>query len=124
MKIENLLVSNNVLRYAAESKGNTSFSAMLHDSMENKLLTGTISHTKKDALRLHELEDGPDRASELEGKYCSMCGSLIDEKGLCPICTIPIFISGNPQAYRQSLSRAEDARAKTAGGSPAAPQMN
>lgn len=45
------------------------------------------------------------RLSELEDKYCSLCGSMIKEDGSCPICIVPTFISGNRQFHNQGVSQ-------------------
>ncbi len=44
--------------------------------------------------------------SELEDKYCSLCGSMIKEDGSCPLCGVPTFISGNGRSGNQKLAQA------------------
>ena len=44
--------------------------------------------------------------SELEDKYCSLCGSMIKEDGSCPMCGVPTFISGNGRAGNQKIAQA------------------
>lgn len=34
--------------------------------------------------------------TEKEDKYCSLCGSMIDKDGSCPLCGVPLFLSGKP----------------------------
>ena len=54
--------------------------------------------------------------SELEDKYCSLCGSMIKEDGSCPMCGVPTFISGNGRAGNQKIAQAASSHA--ASGSP------
>lgn len=44
--------------------------------------------------------------SELEDKFCSLCGSRIKEDGSCPLCGIPTFISGNGRSGNQKIAQA------------------
>lgn len=62
----------------------------------------------KSLQRLHCLKDEVNQLSELEDKYCSLCGSMIDADGSCPICIVPTFISGNKQARNQDVSQANN----------------
>lgn len=34
--------------------------------------------------------------AEKEDQYCSFCGSRIEKDGSCPLCGVPLFLSGNP----------------------------
>ena len=43
--------------------------------------------------------------AEAEDIFCSMCGSRIKEDGTCPICIVPVFISGNSSSFNQQISQ-------------------
>lgn len=47
--------------------------------------------------------------SELEDKYCFLCGSMIEEDGSCPLCGVPVFISGNGRSRNQNISQVNEA---------------
>lgn len=49
--------------------------------------------------------------SELEDKYCSLCGSMIKEDGSCPLCGVPTFISGNGRSGNQKIAQAASSHA-------------
>ena len=49
--------------------------------------------------------------SELEDKFCSLCGSMIKADGSCPLCGVPIFISGNGQSGNQKNAQAASSQA-------------
>ncbi len=53
--------------------------------------------------QLHHLKDDVDKTSESEDKFCSLCGSMIKADGSCPLCGVPIFISGNGQSCNQNV---------------------
>lgn len=57
--------------------------------------------SNKAAIKIRHLGEDVGEASELDDKYCSLCGSKIKEDGSCPLCGIPIFISGNQKLHRQ-----------------------
>lgn len=60
--------------------------------------------------------DGVGETSELEDKYCSLCGSMIKEDGSCPMCGVPTFISGNGRSGNQRIAQAASSQAVS--GSP------
>ena len=47
----------------------------------------------KAITKMRPMGDGVGETSELEDKYCSLCGSMIKEDGSCPMCGVPTFIS-------------------------------
>ncbi len=49
----------------------------------------------KAVTKMRHMRDDIGETSELEDKYCSLCGSMIKEDGSCPLCGVPTFISGN-----------------------------
>lgn len=80
-------------------KASDSFASILRDSVRKSDLTAKASCPANSQPRIGSLDEaGSLSETELEDKYCSMCGSRIKEDGSCPICIVPIFISGNPGA--------------------------
>ena len=80
-------------------KASGSFTSFLRDSVRKSDLSAKASSPAKSQPRIGSLDEaGSLSETELEDKYCSMCGSRIKEDGSCPICIVPIFISGNPGA--------------------------
>lgn len=55
--------------------------------------------------------DGVGETSELEDKYCSLCGSMIKEDGSCPMCGVPTFISGNGRSGNQRIAQTASSQA-------------
>lgn len=70
------------------------FATVFNDSLKEKSLAITNPNDLKSSLELHLLEDKV-QTVELEDKYCSLCGSMIEDDGSCPLCIVPIFITGN-----------------------------
>lgn len=73
----------------------------LHSGMTIKYL----GKKRSEKEQLHHLKDDVDKILELEDKYCSLCGSMIKADGSCPLCGVPIFISGNGQSCNQNVSQ-------------------
>jgi len=71
------------------------FATVFNDSLKEKSLAITNPNDLKSSLELHLLEDKVNQTGELEDKYCSLCGSMIEDDGSCPLCIVPIFITGN-----------------------------
>lgn len=70
----------------------------------------------KAITKMRPMGDGVGETSELEDKYCSLCGSMIKEDGSCPMCGVPTFISGNGRAGNQRIAQAASSQAVS--GSP------
>ena len=70
----------------------------------------------KAITKMRPMGDGVGETSELEDKYCSLCGSMIKEDGSCPMCGVPTFISGNGRAGNQRIAQATSSQAVS--GSP------
>ena len=70
----------------------------------------------KAITKLRHEGDGVGETSELEDKYCSLCGSMIKEDGSCPMCGVPTFISGNGRSGNQRIAQAASSQAVS--GSP------
>jgi len=70
------------------------FATVFNDSLKEKSLAITNPNDLKSSLELYLLEDKV-QTVELEDKYCSLCGSMIEDDGSCPLCIVPIFITGN-----------------------------
>ena len=78
---------------------------------------GTVEpDSGKDITKLSHEGDGVGETSELEDKYCSLCGSMIKEDGSCPMCGVPTFISGNGRSGNQRIAQAASSQAVS--GSP------
>ena len=71
------------------------FATVFNDSLKEKSLAITNPNDLKSSLELHLLEDKVNQTVELENNYCSLCGSMIEDDGSCPLCIVPIFITGN-----------------------------
>ncbi len=90
--------------------------------LEGKDFTGGISKATT-RLETEELDSGKaitkmryagddiGKTSELEDKYCSLCGSMIKEDGSCPLCGVPTFISGNGRSGNQKIAQAASSHA-------------
>ena len=70
----------------------------------------------KAITKMRPMGDDVSETSELEDKYCSLCGSMIKEDGSCPMCGVPTFISGNGRAGNQRIAQAASSHAVS--GSP------
>ena len=70
----------------------------------------------KAITKMRPMGDDVSETSELEDKYCSLCGSMIKEDGSCPMCGAPTFISGNGRAGNQRIAQAASSQAVS--GSP------
>ena len=70
----------------------------------------------KAITKMRPMGDPVGETSELEDKYCSLCGSMIKEDGSCPMCGVPTFISGNGSAGNQRIAQATSSQAVS--GSP------
>lgn len=115
MNIEGLNIVNNFASYKAKKiVANPSFVSILNNTIKENAMT-INNFSKEDSLlkSSHSLEDDVVETSELEDKYCSLCGSRIKEDGSCPICITPTFISGNRQSYGQNVSQADNSYAVT-----------
>lgn len=87
-------------------KASETFSSILSASVKKISLSGRTSPFVKAQPRIGSLEETDSLSeTELEDKYCSMCGSRIKEDGTCPICIVPIFISGNPGSRSLDMSQ-------------------
>lgn len=64
-----------------------------------------LGKERSEKEQLHYLKDDVDKTSELEHKFCSLCGSMIKSDGSCSLCGVPIFISGNGQSHNQNVSQ-------------------
>ena len=86
-------------------KASGSFTSFLRDSVRKSDLSAEASSPAKSQPRIGSLDEaGSLSETELEDKYCSMCGSRIKEDGTCPICIVPVFISGNPGSRSLGIS--------------------
>ena len=65
----------------------------------------------KAVTKMRHTGDDIGETSELEDKYCSLCGSMIQEDGSCPLCGVPTFISGNGRSGNQNVSQAASSHA-------------
>ena len=83
-----------------KKKASETFASILSASFKKSALSGRTSPFIKAQPRIGSLEEADSLyKTELEDKYCSMCGSRIKEDGTCPICIVPVFISGNPSSH-------------------------
>lgn len=90
----------------SNAKASGSFTSILRDSIRKSNLSA------KTQPRIGSLEEtGSLSETELEDKFCSRCGSRIKEDGTCPICIVPVFISGNPGAHNSGSSQARTLQA-------------
>ena len=90
------------------SKTAGSFAAGFRNSMKERSLEGGNPIGADAPLGSDAAADKIGQlASEAEDKYCSMCGSRIKEDGTCPICIVPVFISGNSGSCGQGISQAD-----------------
>ncbi len=81
-------------------KVSETFASILSASVKKSSLFERTSPFIKAQPRIGSLEEADSLyKTELEDKYCSMCGSRIKEDGTCPICIVPVFISGNPSSH-------------------------
>lgn len=78
------------------------FATVFNDSLKEKSSAITNPNDLKSSLELHLLEDKVNQTGELEDKYCSLCGSMIEDDGSCPLCIVPIFITGNSNQTSQN----------------------
>ncbi len=69
-----------------------------------RLETGEADSDKA-VTKMRHVGNGIGETSELEDKYCSLCGSMIKEDGSCPLCGVPTFISGNGRSGNQNVSQ-------------------
>lgn len=65
----------------------------------------------KAVTKIRHAGENVGETSELEDKYCSLCGSMIKEDGSCPLCGVPIFISGNGRSGNQKIAQAASSHA-------------
>ena len=65
----------------------------------------------KAITKMRPMGDPVGETSELEDKYCSLCGSMIKEDGSCPMCGVPTFISGNGRSGNQKIAQAVSSQA-------------
>ena len=65
----------------------------------------------KDIAEMRPIGENVGETSELEDKYCSLCGSMIKEDGSCPMCGVPTFISGNGRSGNQKIAQAVSSQA-------------
>lgn len=107
------IAASNLLTYSqitipagSVPKASGSFTSILRDSVRKSDLSANASSQANAQPRIGSLDEaGSLSETELEDKYCSMCGSRIKEDGSCPICIVPIFISGNPGASNSGASQ-------------------
>lgn len=62
--------------------------------------------SNKAVTKMRHVGENVGETSELEDKYCSLCGSMIKEDGSCPLCGVPTFISGNGRSGNQKIAQA------------------
>ena len=65
----------------------------------------------KAITKMRPMGENVDETSELEDKYCSLCGSMIKEDGSCPMCGVPTFLSGNGRAGNQKIAQMDSSHA-------------
>ena len=65
----------------------------------------------KAATKIRHAGENVGETSELEDKYCSLCGSMIKEDGSCHMCGVPTFISGNGRSGNQKIAQAVSSQA-------------
>lgn len=86
--------NNNIL---SDTKTTQSFKSILKNSLDSSSVESKLDDVEREPLR--EIpEDRP--------KCCSLCGSPIDDEGKCPMCIIPLYISGD-QLNQQAQSTSE-----------------
>lgn len=112
MNIEGLNMTNAFANYNTKNivsnhKETTSlFTASLNNSVKDKSILENNPSESKSPLKLHDPEAPADQLSELEDKYCSLCGSMLKGDGSCPICITPTSLSGNRQSQNPNVSQA------------------
>lgn len=90
------------------SKNGRSFATIFRNSMKENALPADISiGVNSQSASGSAIDKIGQMASEAEDKYCSMCGSRIKEDGTCPICIVPVFISGNSGSHSQGISQTD-----------------
>ncbi|MCI8284869.1 MAG: hypothetical protein HFE90_06335 [Firmicutes bacterium] len=87
-----------------EEKSGTAFAEAFHDCFQKKL--SAENKEVKGFAESTELKIGG--SEKLKDKYCSLCGSAINEDGSCPICIVPVFISGNGNISNQNVVHMRD----------------
>lgn len=93
------------------SKSDRSFASIFRNSMkETSLIADSPIGTDVQLASDSTMDKIGQLALEAEDKYCSMCGSRIKEDGTCPVCIVPVFISGNSGSHSQGISQAGSAR--------------
>ena len=102
----NSFLFNSVIEQSNANKETQSFENVLNNSISDNTMMVSYLSKKNPSQNLRHLDDGMNQLSELEDKYCSLCGSRIKEDGSCPICIVPTFISGNKQSHNQNVSQA------------------
>ncbi len=65
----------------------------------------------KAIAKMRNVGEGIGETSELEDKFCSLCGSMIKEDGSCPLCGVPTFISGNGRSGNQKIAQVASSHA-------------
>lgn len=117
MNIGELHMSNALARSEekpiAGSGRATSFQSILQDVIAEKS-EGNRPASSKPSQSLRRMEEGL-RTPDKEDRYCSLCGSLIDEEGRCPLCIIPFFIHGSEQSHNPTVSQADSSNAVSLG---------
>ncbi len=73
-------------------KAEVTFAEVLKSAAEKPLPT---KRTPLAGLREDPRGEAVGKA-EKEDQYCSFCGSRIEKDGSCPLCGVPLFLSGNP----------------------------
>ena len=92
------------IRGTGESVAEKSFADQISKALA-RLETEGADSDKAVTKVCHAGEDVGE-TSELEDKYCSLCGSMIKEDGSCPLCGVPTFISGNGRSGNLKIAQA------------------
>lgn len=106
--VSHIFVNHQIKNIPNNMTGKLSFANILN-SMKGISLTANDTSELRLFAKSPNSEENVDQISELEDKYCSLCGSMIEEDGSCPLCGVPVFISGNGQSRNQNTSQVDQA---------------
>jgi len=106
--VSNISVNNQMENIFINTAEKSSF-ANVFNSIREILLTAEDTSELKSFLKSRNLKENIEHLSELEDKYCSLCGSMIEEDGSCPLCGVPVFISGKGQSRNRNALQVDQA---------------
>lgn len=85
----------------------SSFANKLNHLLKPESLESSSPYIQKSLLRLKSLDDKYNHMIRIghdhEHNYCSLCGSMIESDGSCPLCIVPTILCGNSVAENQAI---------------------